>query len=161
MEFVWRHFIQMQSTSGAGSKRPSLLSHPLHRYVPLSFLLILSWWAYLPTGIGCPLSLTPFTFPWHLWRRAGYPHLVLPRARADNGTESLVAQPGTTLLLWLTVSQSKPTLITEHAQSSFSSCQRMGIVSAGFCHCGERAGAVINPGQGLRRGKDTGNRSKQ
>ena len=58
-----------------------------------------------------------------MWRRAGYPHLILPGARADNGTEYLVALPGATLLR-STVSQPKPALVTEHAQSSYSSQPR-------------------------------------
>lgn len=94
-------------------------------------------------------------YPSQLWRRARCPHLILPGAREDNGTEYLVA-----LLARRSCGQQfpspNPPWLLSMPRAPIRASQGMCIISAGFCHCGERGGAVIHPGQGLRHGKYTG-----
>jgi len=80
--------VQMHASGSLGLPGPPLSSRSSQRD-PLSHL---SWWARLQTVTGCPPNLTPFP------RLSltmgvgggGYPNLILPGARADNGNGSLV-----------------------------------------------------------------------
>lgn len=96
MYFVWKHFTQIRAHLVLSLNVRFWVSQPPHVYCSPSSLSPchpetpsqLSWWAHLKTVLP---NLTPFPkLSLTIGGKGGYPHLILPWARADNGTESLV-----------------------------------------------------------------------
>lgn len=112
----------------------------------------LSRWADLQTATGCQPDVTLFTklsltIGWWGWLVTAFnPGLTM-------GLDSWLHGPARSPCGKWPLSPNPP-WFTEHAQTSLPGHQRRGTISAGFCHCGKRGGAVIAQRQGLIRGKD-------